>query len=112
MNFEWYIIVSFVYCISPNLVEKIHAVRSRNNNDLRFGTSSNNRYTEVKKSVAMLPGTKANSSKNTILKEPDRAADDDVDDATNFEPFSSSTKPLFQVTTPCWSHIGKFSYAS
>jgi hypothetical protein len=42
----------------------------------------------VKNSVAMFPGTKANSSRKTILKEPERAADDDVEEATITEPFS------------------------
>ena len=60
----------------------------------------------------MLFGTKANSSKNTQLNDPPRIADEDVDAATILEPFSSSTLPLFQVTTPCCNHIGKFSYAN
>jgi len=69
-------------------------------------------YTELKNSSAMLLGTNANSSKNTQLKEPPRIAELDVDAAIILEPFSSSTLPLFYVTTPCCNHIGKFSYAS
>ena len=69
-------------------------------------------YTAVKNSFAMLLGTNANSSKNTRLNEPPRIADDDVDDAIIFDLFSSTTVPLFQVSTPCCNQSGRFSYAS
>ena len=62
--------------------------------------------------MAILDGTKANSSKNTMLNEPERAAEEEVEEAMITEPFSSSTRPLFHSTTPCCNHIGRFSYAN
>ena len=37
---------------------------------------------------------------------------DDVAAATILDLFSNSILPLFQLTTPCCIHLGKFSYAS
>ena len=47
-----------------------------------------------------------------MLYEPPLTALADVEDASIFEPFSSSKLPLFQDITPCCYHLGKFSYAS
>ena len=57
----------------------------------------------------MFDGTKANSSKNTMLKEPERDAADDVESAIMTEPFSNSIRDLFHSTTPCCNHCGRFS---
>ena len=54
----------------------------------------------------------ANSSRNITLYDPPRTADDDVELADIFEPFSISNEPLFQDIIPCCIHLGKFSYAS
>jgi hypothetical protein len=55
---------------------------------------------------------KANSSRNMMLNEPPLIALEDVAAASIFEPFSNSSEPLFQFSTPCCNHLGKFSYAS
>ena len=43
----------------------------------------------------------ANSSKNMTLYDPPRTADDDVEFADIFDPFSNSNEPLFQDIIPC-----------
>ena len=57
----------------------------------------------------MFAGTKANSSKNIMLYEPPRMADDEVAAATMVDLFSNSILPLFQLMIPCCNHLGKFS---
>ena len=49
--------------------------------------------------------------KNITLYDPPRTADDDVEFADIFDPFSISNEPLFQDIIPCCIHLGKFSYA-
>ena len=55
---------------------------------------------------------KANSSRNMMLNEPPLIALEDVAAASILLPFSNSKEPLFQFSTPCCNHLGKFSYAS
>ena len=68
-------------------------------------------YTEVKKSSCMFLGTNANSSRYKKLIENPRIAVEAVDAAIATHPFSNSIFVLFQLTTPCCSHGGKFSNA-
>ena len=49
--------------------------------------------------------------KNNVVRTP-RTAEEEVELADIFEPFSISKEPLFQDMIPCCIHLGKFSYAS
>ena len=69
-------------------------------------------YTDAKNCSATWLGTNANSSRNRMLKDIPLTALADVEAANIFDPFSSSTLPLFQTRIPCCFHLGKFSYAS
>jgi hypothetical protein len=58
----------------------------------------------------MFDGTNANSSRKMMLNDIPRTAEADVDAARILDPLSNSTDPLFQDTTPCCNHLGRFSY--
>ena len=69
-------------------------------------------YTDAKNCSATWLGTNANSSRNRMLKDIPLTALADVEAANIFDPFSSSTLPLFHTKIPCCIHFGRFSYAS
>ena len=47
-----------------------------------------------------------------MLNDIPRTALAEVDAAKILLPFSNSRLPLFQLTTPCCNHLGRFSYES
>src|ERR1039458_1529999 len=68
-------------------------------------------YTDVKKSCAILLGTKANSSKYIILNVNPLIAPDEVDSDMIIDLFSNSIDSSFHFTIPCCKNIGTCSYA-
>ena len=68
-------------------------------------------YVELKNCSAILFGTNANSSKNTILKVLPRTDEPEVESATAREPLANSTEPLFHYLKHCCKNLGRYSNA-